>query len=253
MRRGVFLILMITSFAFEAQASDPESAYRDPDTSYTIYESRASQIKNTSLENAGTPISLSRLYNEESLPSPTSWKASSLQKRFEDMRDKPIIEVSEEATRRLSWMYPDDGCFARAALANRIFFKMFVPIPKKVFAFGNLKVETKNSPRGYVSWWYHVAPIVEVDDVKYVLDPSIEPMRPLKLKEWLEKMGTPEEIKVAICDNGTYSPRDNCQSETDGLEKRAETTQRHYLKKEESRLISLGRSPEEELGENPPW
>ena len=230
-----------------------ESAYRDPKLDYSIYMNHYEE--NKSLDGLISPKASARLFGSSVLPKATGWKYSELQKRFEQLRDTRFLKSQKQKDflRRPSWLYPDDGCWARAALANRNFFRWFNPIPKKIFAFGNLRVKTKNSPRGSVSWWYHVAPIVETEGEKYVLDPSIEYTRPLKLKEWLERMGRPSKIKVAICDSGTYSPGDDCYKNTDGIESRAERAQLYYLNLEWNRLKKLGRLPEKELGDRPPW
>lgn len=72
--------------------------------------------------------------------------------------------------------YPEDGCYARAHEMSRRLERQGVTTGK-VFVEGNLRVETKNSPKGYVEWTYHVAPVVAVDYngtvVVDVLDPSI--------------------------------------------------------------------------------
>ncbi len=102
-------------------------------------------------------------------------------------------------------------------------------------------MKTRNSPKGVVGWWFHVAPIVEGKNVKYVLDPAIHPLAPLTLREWLATMGKPEKMKVAICASGAYSPSDNCDKESDGLELRAERAQQKYLGLEYDRMARMGR------------
>lgn len=248
--RSVLFFLSITILSSVHNFAEASiSAYRADGVDYTFYARRI-------LKNGNTPLGSARLYNEETLPKPTGWKSiPDMQLRFETIRDERFMTLSNEPDfpRRISWLYPKDGCFARASLFNRNAFRLFVPIPDKVFAFGNLSVKTPNSTRGVVSWWYHVAPIVQVGVDKYVLDPAIDPERPLLLKEWIEKMGNPKRIKVAICGSGTYSPGDNCHKETDGVELRAEQTQKHYLALEEKELERLGRNPDAELGDTPPW
>jgi hypothetical protein len=82
--------------------------------------------------------------------------------------------------------YPEDGCYARAHEMSRLMEKEGV-ITGKVFIEGNLRVETSNSPKGYVEWWYHVAPIVVVkkgqEEIVYVIDPSIF-NKPVPAEEW---------------------------------------------------------------------
>ncbi|HXH74876.1 MAG TPA: protein-glutamine glutaminase family protein [Bacteriovoracaceae bacterium] len=254
--KSSFIYLFCLFFVAEALAYDPDSAVRDLDADYTVYEEKAAghTIRNTTTRTSA--LGSARLYDPAKLPAATKWKSlQAMQLRFEFIRDTRFLEWNRNGSfpRRSSWLYPDDGCYARAALANRNLFRLFVPIPSKVFAFGNLRVKTSNNPRGKVGWWYHVAPIVQVDGVKFVLDPAIEPQRPLELSEWLSRMGTPQKIKVSICSSGAYAPRGDCLNETDGLEKRAENAQRHFLELEWKRLVKLGRTAEVQLGEHPPW
>lgn len=250
-------LLALPLFSLSAFALDENvSAYRNLKTDYAVYEQRALQKDFDLKILRTTPLNMARLYSEESLPTPIAWRSvEDLQERFEAIRDERFIKLpgEEDFPRRISWLYPKDGCFARAALFNRAAFRKFIPIPNKVFAFGNLKVKTPYAVRGVVGWWYHVAPIVRVGDTKYVLDPSIEATRPLTLKEWLERMGDPKRIKVSICGTGTYSPGDDCDKKTDGLELRAERTERHYLSLEERELKRLGKETISTLGDGPPW
>ena len=92
------------------------------------------------------------------------------------------------AQKHIPFDYPQDGCYARAHEMSRLLEKKGV-ITTKVFVEGDLRVATKNSPNGYVEWWYHVAPIIKVRDGDkeelYVFDPSIFD-RPVTIKEWTE-------------------------------------------------------------------
>lgn len=76
----------------------------------------------------------------------------------------------------IPFRYPEDGCYARAhEMAMRM--EKDGVFTGKVFIEGSLRVETKNSPKGYVEWWYHVAPTVLVKkngkEELYVIDPSL--------------------------------------------------------------------------------
>lgn len=254
--KGSFLLLLLFSTSVMALEHDGVSAYRPFHVDYSFYEQKELNKESDQKILRITPLRSATLYSENNLPDVTAWKSKTvMQERFEALRDERFITLSSnpDFPRRISWLYPKDGCFARAALLNRNAFRKYIPIPKKIFAFGNLRVKTQNVKRGAVGWWYHVAPIVKVGRTKYVLDPAINPDKPLPVKEWLSKMGKPEKIKVAICDTGTYSPGDNCQKKTDGLELRAHRTQKHYLMLEEREIKRLGRDPRKLLGENPPW
>lgn len=261
MRKISFLCLMMVC----SSAWSQESARRSENTDYSVYERRYLRHSRQSVEDRSGPtpgtdsssnysaatrgasaLRSSRLYTGEGLPQATKWSSKQLEQRFAVMRDEKVVKDHEGNLKRSSWLYPDDGCFARAAVANRVAFHKLYPVPKKVFAFGNLRVATSNSPRGRVGWWYHVAPVVQVGDTKFVIDPAIESSRPLTLDEWLGRMGNPARMKVSICESGTYSPGDNCLKETDGLELRAMNTLKHFLSLEKSRLQRLGRSAEAE-------
>lgn len=95
---------------------------------------------------------------------------------FDEMASKDYIPFK----------YPEDGCYARAHEMSRLLEQKGI-LTGKVFIEGSLRVETSNSPKGYVEWWYHVAPVLLVEkDGKqevYVIDPSIFD-RPVPAEEW---------------------------------------------------------------------
>jgi hypothetical protein len=127
-------------------------------------------------------------------------KTQSQKSTVEDINGKPIAislitkqrakELFDEmaSQKHIPFNYPQDGCYARAHEMSRLLEKQGI-ITTKVFIEGDLRVDTKNSPSGYVEWWYHVAPIVKVQDGSkeelYVFDPSIFD-RPVPLKEWVQ-------------------------------------------------------------------
>jgi hypothetical protein len=61
----------------------------------------------------------------------------------------------------IPFLYPDDGCWARAHEMCRLMVNMGLP-PRKVWidhSYGVLlQVSTKNNPNCYVEWGWHVAP-----------------------------------------------------------------------------------------------
>src|SRR5262249_15475230 len=153
--------------------------------------------------------------------------------------------------RRPSWLYPDEGCWARAALLGQRFRNSGLKRPFKVFVFGNLRLKTKNSPEGLVNWWYHVVVGALVDKTLVVFDPAIEPKKPLPLKEWLLTM-TPSinKVTVSLCHPSTYTPGSVCRSPDPHDELDAVSDQLGYLPYEWDRLLVLGRDPAQELGDN---
>ena len=238
--------------------SSVHSAYRDPAVPYTAYKARAALLsQGSNPASFATPVDEAEKFSKAHLPTATAWPdEQSMNERFRQFRDYRFLKTSRPADfmRRSSWLYPDDGCFARAALAILNLGSWSYPVPKKVFVFGDLKVKTKNSPDGEVTWWYHVAPLVEVAGEKYVLDPAIHPDGPMTLAAWIATMsGQPDDLEVAVCGSGAYTPYDACFKETDGRESGALAEQRQYLDAEWERLEELGRNPVEELGDLPPW
>jgi hypothetical protein len=111
-------------------------------------------------------------------------------------RSIPISVISEKYAQELfdmlknrpeiPFLYPQDGCYARAHQMSLILEKMGI-ITGKVFVTGDLRVETPRSPDGYVEWGWHVAPIIMVrrgnKSVPMVIDPSIF-QHPVTVSEW---------------------------------------------------------------------
>ena len=253
------ILALAALFASSISFADQRSAYREPGRSYLTYKHEAQffSVGPRRSPRLITPMDLARKgVNVKALPAATEWETEAVMKaRFNRFRDERFLtsDTKPDFARRSSWLYPDDGCFARAALAIRNLSHWSYPVPKKVFAFGDLTVNTPNAIDGAVTWWYHVAPLVEVKGQKYVLDPAIEPHRPLKLEEWLAAMNSdPSSIEVQICESGTYSPGDDCAKVTDGQEDYAIADQKNFLDQEWQRLLDLKREPDQELGEHPP-
>jgi hypothetical protein len=176
-----------------------------------------------------------------------------LQDYFVKVRDHRFIQdPNENMLRRITWMYPDDGCFARASLINDQLESTGDTKLSKVYVFGNLEVQSPNAAYGSVGWWYHVA--VSANDGKddYILDPAIDPMRPLKLKEWLGRLGDPD-VVMAVCNSDTYTPYSDCHSPNVTEKSTDLDDQIYFLPFEKNRLQLLGRDWQKELGETPPW
>ena len=189
----------------------------------------------------------------------TRWSSVELEKYFERVRDDRFLSLSErpDFLRRSSWLFPDDGCFARAAVTGRRLSQWGVSRPKKLFIFGQLRVRTPNGPAGVggsVYWWYHVASVVSQAGRIYVLDPAIFPKNAVLFDDWVEAMvDDPKTVRVAVCEAYSYEPGSSCLSSTPSDEAAATEQQHDFLRSEWSRLEQLGRSAERELGDSPPW
>lgn len=178
-----------------------------------------------------------------------------LKLQFEYIRDTRFLKTNElEFARRISWLYPDDGCYIRAELAA-IYLKErgYVP-PKKIFVFGNLNARTTNSLQGSVSWWYHVAATYRVQGTVYVYDPAIDPFTPLTLQRWHEAVGgTKTFAQYTVCSTETVDPDSDCFKPRNYGKAYAENEQMYFLNLEWLRLEDLKRDPIAELGDSPPW
>lgn len=103
----------------------------------------------------------------------------------------------------IPFLYPDDGCWARAHEMCRLMINMGLS-PRKVWIQGNLHVATRNNPYCFVDWGWHVAPTLCVRGPwffltqKMVIDPSLFDM-PVSEATW---KGVQDDV------NATLTPTD---------------------------------------------
>jgi hypothetical protein len=95
----------------------------------------------------------------------------------------------------IPFLYPDDGCYARAHEMCRL-MRLRTPAieAEKIWIFGNLNPATSNHPDCAVTWWYHVAPTLQVNTAmgieKRVIDPSLMG-GPATEAEWKARQNDP--------------------------------------------------------------
>ena len=236
-------------------ASLVHSARRFPGESYQHAVRRnlgnAREFLNTSAQGEAVPLTDLNLKNATAVLSPAD--AATIFQKGRDFRFLNDPDVSG-FPRRPSWLYPDDGCWARAALFSQNMKSWNYPRAFKVFVFGSLDVKTKNSPAGEVLWWYHVAPAALVNSQVTIFDPAIEPKNPLPLRDWILTMvPTLDQVKVSLCSPSTYMPSSLCDTPEVQEEGAAVADQTYYLSLERQRLIYLRRDPVKELGDSPTW
>lgn len=91
----------------------------------------------------------------------------------------------------IPFLYPEDGCWARAHEMCRLFIDKSVQ-PEKVWIYGDLHAATQNSPSCKVGWRYHVAPTLLVSTGAtseiYVIDPSLF-LEPVRRVIWFDVQG----------------------------------------------------------------
>ena len=188
------------------------------------------------------------------------WTEQQLERGFAAIRDTRWLYTPRrpDFPRRIPWLAAEIGCEERALGAQFYLQQAGYPRPyfirvKKKEGAPQLSLVTENDPEGMVSWSGHVAPVVRVNEQLAVLDPALNPYRPLTVLEWLDSFSTEEGRDVALCrdrqtDVGCFdaTPRElDSASVSDSLQVRLE---------EEWRVQELiGRDPYRALGDCPPW
>jgi hypothetical protein len=248
MKQVVLFVLLLTAF-LPAQAQ--VSAVRRPDQNYL--DVAQSHLHARSL--AKGLLQERSSFDARSLTPDLSlvaeWKNGDINKAFKAIRDERFMVGEENFSRRPTWLYPYDGCYARAELAaQRLMGKGFAT-PSKIFIFGNLMVKSANAS-DIVTWWYHVAAAYRYKNEVYIFDPAIEPKRLLTLEEWKATMG-PTEKEISICSKGAYDPDSNCDEPVGWSLEVVQRQQAAFFNPERENLVGLGRDPIKELGDNPPW
>jgi hypothetical protein len=247
----LFYAMCVFSLIQPSFADDFKSAKRQAGESYLDYIAKASNRSTKSV--LGNKLTFEQL----DFSKITEWASEeTLWDHFVMIRDKRFLttEKNPEFKRRSSWLYPDDGCYARAALTISNLREQKIKMPWKLFIFGDLDVQTDNSESGSVGWWYHVAPIVNIDSEPFVLDPAISPISPLRVKEWIKKMTKNiKDVEFALCSPHSYSPTSNCLEFEEQDQEMVINDQLNFLGPEWLRQLALGRDPEQVLGDNPIW
>jgi hypothetical protein len=101
----------------------------------------------------------------------------------------------------IPFLYPDDGCWARAHEMSRLMINLGVT-PRKVWISGSLHTPTRNNHNCFVNWGWHVAPTLCVrrrwwwwwlfwwSGTKMVIDPSLF-TTPVTVATWKSVQGDP--------------------------------------------------------------
>ena len=172
---------------------------------------------------------------------------------FENARDNRFMKDKGNFSRRITWLYPDDGCFARTELMAQQIEKQGAPAGVKIYAFGSLINESAYSDGGPTEWWYHVAVGYLVDGKVAIFDPSVSPEKIVTLNEWIQKMGNPKDLTLSICHRNSYGPSDSCLNPKSNRADRALEDEFELFPYEWERVSSIGKDPKLILGDSPPW
>ncbi len=124
----------------------------------------------------------------------------------------------------ISYQYAEDGCYARAHKMCYVLNNKYHYATHKIFSFANagsdvLSVQAQKWGGCCINWWYHVAPLVNVNTptgVKaFVFDPAMFD-QPVLLSVWLHAQenpvcaswGTANVSMINIQPTASYSPAD---------------------------------------------
>ncbi len=131
-------------------------------------------------------------------PRPSSWALVTLQ-RAQELFDLVSTRSCEPVTATapcIPFMYPDDGCWARAHEMCHMMINDGAE-PRKVWIYGSLRAPAENHPYCQVFWGWHVAPTLEVSTAggseTYVIDPALFP-GPVPLTQWKRIQGDPSAV-----------------------------------------------------------
>jgi len=260
MKKLSYWLLFSLVFSAQGVLSAPLSAVRDPGKSYTDYRStdlyREGQWGSSVQRKARFFSSESEFKDYLSKISFSNKTEEELLEAYDWIRDLRFLTTSSapDFKRRISWQYPDDGCFARAELATvKLQSEEFSGL-KKIFIFGDLDADTPNSPDGRVTWWFHVAPIVLSQGEHYVIDPAMSPSKVLSVRDWMKLMKQDfSSAELAVCEEWSYGPDSLCEGASKVSESKVMDHQMRFLYDEWYRAKELGRQPEKVLGDQPPW
>jgi hypothetical protein len=169
---------------------------------------------------------------------------------FEDVA-KTTCRADSEPGSCIPFLYPDNGCHARAHAMCRILAEHDAQ-PIKVWNCAHdtkhpLVVETPNSPKGEVRWSFHVAAAlaVSVPGTKepeiLVLDPSLFP-KPVPVAEWRSVQGDPLSGLIYTSPD-PYVPPARCDVEFDFDGQQTEKDLVRYGALLERRIRKLGPPP----------
>ena len=138
------------------------SAERSEGEGWSEALSRQSKTLKFKIEDQSSMIGSAKLYLSQTDYHPIPyWPGTyeELLKVFRHIRDERryFDRSHPELIRRALWLYPRDGCFARAAHTAMSIERLGTERPGKVFAFGHLSMKTPYVSRGWIFWSYHVA------------------------------------------------------------------------------------------------
>jgi hypothetical protein len=196
------------------------------------------------------------------------WSDANIKSVFQAVRDTRYLTDPSNPTfpRRISWLYPESGCEARAhQVVVRAAAQFGLPRPWKLWAFAYsdpMVISTPNAQSGSVQFVNHVAAVVKtLAGEPIVIDPALSPCRPLPWKEWLAILKSPISYfdsntgidGVAVADSNGYAIFSQAIGGPQEYDDDALEQQQGMFPDEWNLQVALGRDPNVVLGPSPPW
>lgn len=146
----------------------------------------------------------------------------------------------------IPFLYPDDGCWARAHEMCRLMINLAFS-PRKVWIQGWLHTPTRNNPACFVNWGWHVAPTLCVRRLwfwppwvwagqRMVIDPSLF-TTPVSVSQWKSVQGDPN-ATLTYTDSSDY-----LWGQTDADYSKTKDRLAFYRLKLQERAINVGPPP----------
>jgi hypothetical protein len=141
----------------------------------------------------------------------------------------------------IPFLYPDDGCWARAHEMCRLMIATGLA-PRKVWIQGSLHVATRNNPNCAVWWGWHVAPTLCVrgrwlfQTTEMVIDPSLF-TAPVSKPTWKGVQGDPN---ATLTDSDAS---DYLWGETDPTYAKTDDRLAYYRLQLQNRTVQFGPPP----------
>ena len=113
--------------------------------------------------------------------------------------------------RRGPWLYPANGCYAKAAHVSFLAKQKGLSQPGKIYVYGDLEFDSPFAKNGHrVYWRYHMAAAYLFNGQVFIVDPGMS-QSVLTEQQWLNLISpSPQNVRVKYCDENSYSPLSSC-------------------------------------------
>ena len=130
---------------------------------------------------------------------------SALSARISKTQFDALVTTMKLLNSVLNYDYAVDGCYSRDLITKYHLYSMGIPADSLILASQSEK--GLNSSKG-VTWGYHIAPMVEVDQKKFILDAAFGENHVLTVDEWKNEVDQnitkDDKLRWGIAKGGRY-------------------------------------------------